>query len=87
MKYNYSKLMNAEPTKLGELVNSQGQTITFLEHPFKGDESPVIACCHSLQLAQDTDFYELYDMTSPELGGEYEPVFIDGELWHGDFKV
>jgi hypothetical protein len=80
---NYTKLMNANPTKYGEMVNSIGQKIEFVEHPTKGDEHPVIAVCHELQLAAATDFFELDDMTADHK--EYEPSFQDGKLFIGDF--
>lgn len=78
---NYQKLMNATPTKYGEIVNAKGQLIEFYEHPKFGEEYPVIAVCHSLQLAAATTFYELDDMTAED--GEYTPLFIDGEIVYG----
>ena len=78
---NYEKLMNAEPTKLGEIRNNLKQLIEFYEHPLRGDESPVIAVCHELKLAELTDFYELDDMTAED--GEYTPLFIDNKIRYG----
>ena len=82
---NYEKLMNLEPTKLGSMVNSLGQTIDFYEHPTRGDEHPVIAVCHELKKAVTTDFYELDDMTADHK--EYEPRFQDGALYIGEFEA
>jgi hypothetical protein len=76
---NYKKLTALNPTKYGSMINSLGQEIIFVEHPLKGDEYPVIAICHELQLAGVTDFFELDDMMADH--GEYEPWFNEnGEL-------
>ena len=76
---NYEKLMSYKPTVYGEMTNSQGQKIIFVEHPTRGDEYPVIAVCHELQVASATDFFDLDDMTAEH--GEYEPWFNEeGEL-------
>lgn len=75
---NYEKLMSHNPTVYGEMTNSQGQKIVFVEHPTKGDEAEVIAVCHELKLADYTTFYELVDMMADHK--EYEPIFIDGKL-------
>ena len=76
---NYKKLMSFNPTEYGLMINSQGQKIVFVEHPTKGDEYPVIAVCHELELAGATDFFELDDMMAEH--GEYEPWFDEsGEL-------
>jgi hypothetical protein len=79
---NYEKLMNLDPTIYDEITNSIGQRITFVEHPLKGDESPVICVCHDLKLADYSDFWELDDMTASHK--EYEPKFVDGKLVYGD---
>jgi hypothetical protein len=78
---NYAKLMATEPTKLGEITNNLNQLIEFYEHPLRGDESPVIAVCHDMKLAELTDFYELDDMTATE--EDYRPMFVDGALRMG----
>ena len=76
---NYQKLMLFNPTIYGTMINSKKQEITFVEHPTRGDEYPVIAICHKLKLAATTDFYELDDMMTKD--GEYEPWFNEiGEL-------
>lgn len=76
---NYQKLMSWNPTVYAEMINSKGQKITFIEHPTRGDEYPVIAVCHELELAAATDFFETDDMMASH--GEYEPWFNDrGEL-------
>ena len=80
---NYTKLMAAKPCKYGEMTNSKGQLIEFYEHPTRGDEYPVIAVSHYHQLAAYTDFYDLCDMTVEH--GEYEPLFIDGRLYIGEY--
>lgn len=81
--YKYDKLMSYEPTVYGELVNSLGQKITFVEHPVLGEDSAVIAVCHELELACDTTFFELDDMVAEHK--EYEPSFRDGRLYIGEF--
>ena len=81
---NYEKLMSAEPTILGTMVNSLGQKIEFVEHPYKGDDYPVIAVCRELKLASDTDFWDLDDMMAEHK--EYEPSFQSGALFIGEFE-
>lgn len=73
--------MALQPTKYGQMTNDKGQLIEFYEHPLRGDEHPVIAVCHELNLAATTDFYELDDMTAEH--GEYQPWFNDGQLFYG----
>ena len=76
---NYEKLMSHNPTMYGEMTNSKGQQIVFVEHPTRGDEYPVIAVCHELKRAAATDFFDLDDMMAGH--GEYEPWFNEnGEL-------
>jgi hypothetical protein len=78
---NYKKLIDLNPTVYIEFVNSIGQTIKVVEHPLKGDESPVIIVCDELQLSDYSDFYETGEIN--EVGGEYEVGFVDGQLRHG----
>jgi hypothetical protein len=78
---NYEKLISAKPSKLGEIKNNLGQLIEFYEHPTRGDEYPVIAVCHNLQLAASTDFFEIDDMTASY--EDYRPMFVEGELRMG----
>ena len=78
---NYSKLMNLNPTKYGEIMNNKGQLIEFYENPIYGQDEPVIAVCHALQVASRTDFFELDDMIATH--GEYTPLFIDGAIHYG----
>jgi hypothetical protein len=73
---NYQKLMSWNPTVYDEMINSKGQKITFVEHPTRGDEYPVIVVCHELEFAATTDFFETDDMMASH--GEYEPWFNDG---------
>lgn len=80
---NYEKLMKHEPSVYGKMVNSLGQEIEFVEHPLKGDESPVICVCHELKLADYSTFFELDDMTADHK--EYEPTFVNGKLLIGGF--
>jgi hypothetical protein len=82
---NYKKLIANTPTKYGEMVNSIGQKIEFVEHPTRGDEHPVIAVCHELELAASTDFYELDDMTADHK--EYEPSFQNNKFFIGEFEA
>ena len=73
--------MSLNPSKLGEITNNKGQLIEFYENPIYGDCEPVIAVCHSLQVASATDFFELDDMIAPH--EDYRPIFIDGVLHMG----
>lgn len=75
---NYEKLMSRNPTIYGQMINSIGQTIHFVEHPILGDEAEVICVWHEGKLADYSTFFELDDMIADHK--EYEPKFIDGEL-------
>jgi hypothetical protein len=66
------------------MVNSKGQEIVFYEHPLRGDEFPVIIVCHELELADYTDFMETTDMMEDHK--EYEPSFVNGKLYIGDYE-
>ena len=81
---NYIKLMNADPMEYERMTNSLGQEIVFYEHPYKGDEFPVIIVCHELKLADYTDFMECDDMIASHK--EYEPSFQNGKLYIGDYE-
>lgn len=77
---DYKKLVEHDPTEYGRLTNRLGQEIIFVEHPFKGDEHPVVAICHELEVARTTEFFDIDDMMLAE---DYEPFFIKGELQYG----
>ena len=81
---NYGKLMDLDPTEYDSFVNSKGQKITFVEHPLRGDEYPVICVCHDLKLACASDFFETDDMMSDDK--EYEPTFENGKFLIGGFE-
>jgi hypothetical protein len=81
---NYKKLMKADPTEYDRMTNSMGQEIVFYEHPYKGDEFPVIIVCHELRLADYTDFMETTDMMADHQ--EYEPSFVAGKLYIGGYE-
>jgi len=78
---NYEKLMVNEPTVYRTFINSLGQTIDFVEHPFKGEDAEVICVCHALKLASYSGFYDLCDMVAEHK--EYEPAFVDGKFLIG----
>ena len=81
---NYKKLMEYNPTEYDRMINSKGQEIVFYEHPLRGDEFPVIIVCHELELADYTDFMETTDMM--EVHKEYEPSFVNGKLYIGEYE-
>jgi hypothetical protein len=80
---NYDKLMAHNPTEYGRMTNSLGQEIIFVEHPLRGDETPVICVCPQLELASYSTFYELDDMIADHK--EYEPSFQEGKFLIGQF--
>lgn len=80
---NYAELIAQNPHIHSKFTNSIGQEIEFVEHPTRGGDYPVICVCHALKLAACSDFYETTDML--EEHKEYEPKFIDGAFWIGDF--
>jgi hypothetical protein len=67
------------------MINSEGQEIAFVEHPLRGDEAPIICVCHELKLAAYSGFFDLDDMLATH--GEYQPSFMDGSLYIGDFEA
>ena len=81
---NYEKLMNENPLEYEKMTNSIGQEISFVEHPFRGDEHPVICVCHKLKLAACSGFMETEDMLEDHK--EYEPSFKDSKFYIGGFK-
>lgn len=82
---NYSKLIAQKPTVYGSFVNSLGQTIEFVEHPFYGDEAEIVCVCHELQLASYSTFFETDDMLAEHK--EYEPTFVDGKFLIGGYEA
>ena len=70
-KLNYTKLMAANPVTYSEIMNQASQRITFMEHPYKGDEYPVIAVCHEREVAYCTDFWDTEDFAA---GSDYLPI-------------
>lgn len=76
-KLNYQKLMALNPTIYSTITNVIGQTMDFVEHPLKGDEYPVIIVYHAEKLAVCSEFYDTDDM---EAQGDYEPVYMYGEM-------
>lgn len=75
-KLSYEKLMANDPTEYDRTTNQLGQTVVFVEHPFKGDEYPVIAVFPEEKIAVATDFYDTGDFYE---GSEYMPVVVDGQ--------
>jgi hypothetical protein len=73
--------MSLNPTIYKTFTNSLDQLILLVEHPLRGDESPIIVVCKELALADYSDFYELGEID--EVGGDYEIGFIANELFHG----
>lgn len=76
-KLNYKKLIDNNPTLYDSITNQLGQKIDFYEHPFKGDEYPVIAVYHEKEMAVCTDFYDVGDFFE---GSDYNPIYKDGEI-------
>ena len=81
---DYHKLMLEKPMEYENFVNSKGQKISFVEHPFIGDEYPIICVCHELKLASSSDFFETDDMLADHK--EYEPSFQDGKFYIGNIS-
>ena len=85
MALNYNKLMDLDPTSYGDMTNSKGQVIEFMEHPTKGDSYPIICVSHELKLADYSGFFETDDMEADHK--EYEPSFEDGKFMIGEFTT
>jgi hypothetical protein len=80
---NYTKLITFNPTEYGEMINSLGQKIVFIEHPIKGDVVEVICICHELKLAAYSTFFDTNDMEY----SDYEPSFEYGKFYIGGSQV
>lgn len=74
---NYHRLTALNPTVYTTFTNKLGQEIQLVEHPLKGDESPVIIIYHAEKLAVESEFFDTDDMTA---GQDYEPVYMYGEM-------
>ena len=76
-KLKYQMLMDEEPTVYATITNNQGQELQFVEHPYEGDEYPIIVVYHAEKLAYASDFWDMGDFT---LESDYMPVFVDGKM-------
>ena len=74
---NYKKLIENNPTIYKTIINQLGQSIYLVEHPFKGDEVPVIAVYHKEKIAAYTDFFDTEDFY---IDSEYNPIYIEGKI-------
>ena len=83
-KLNYTKLMDANPMEYSEIVNQANQTISFMEHPYKGDEYPVIAVCHEREVAYCTDFWDIEDFFE---GSDYLPIVREDGTMVNFFEI
>lgn len=83
-KVNFDKLMNLNPTKYFSGVNSLGQKVELVEHPIKGDESPVIVVFPEVKKAFHSEFWDTYDMEEGiENKSDYEPLYHNDMLLMG----
>lgn len=77
VRVNFQWLVDMNPTIYGSIQNDMGQEIEFVEHPLMGDEAPIICLCREDEVAAESEFFDLCDLTR---GGDYTPFFIDGQL-------
>jgi hypothetical protein len=70
-KLNYSKFENA--TILSEFTNRQGKKVLLVEHPFYGDEHPIVILFPTERLAFNSGKNEVDDMFKTS---DYEPYLI-----------
>ena len=75
-----AKFLAKNPTVLGTTVNRFKQTVTFLEHPDRGDEAPIY-----VQIGDNvanSGFYDLGDMQlePDDPYDDYVPVLQDGVI-------
>ena len=70
--------METNPYHLGSMINHHKQRIDFYEDSLWGDEGCIICVCHALDLAGESGFYDMDDMTS-EVSDEYYPWFDHNE--------
>jgi hypothetical protein len=81
----YKELKLNKPTVYEAFTNSHGQVVVLVEHPWKGDEYPVIAMFPELQMAFKTEFFDTEDMLAEHK--EYEPYFYNGKIKYGAGKI
>jgi len=70
------KFLDANPTRISEVVNQLGQTIDIYEGP-TGDASLLWAACPETGKAFRTDFFDEEEF---QKGSDYNPIFLDGEM-------
>lgn len=63
--YNYDQLVSEKPYLLDKIYGV-GFTLDLVEHPYRGDEVPVLAIDHNLKLAFNTNFYDPWNDTDKE---------------------
>jgi hypothetical protein len=73
---NYDKIISLQPFVYESSHNALGQNFELLEHPIKGDSSPVLVHFPDDKKLFESDFYDCGDM----LTDEYSPLLIDGVL-------
>ena len=84
-------LKNHNATCLGNHRNDLGQVMEFYEHPIYGDESPIYVLFPNYEVAFNSGYFDLEDMTATyhsigmflnekdeDMG--YVPRFLDGKM-------
>ena len=77
----YDYLIEMDAYALKSIHNQAHQKLTFVEHPVKGEEHPVIVMFPYERVAFDTTFYDTGDFY---LNSEYLPILsdVDGQLYY-----
>ena len=76
---NYNKIMSLKPFIYESSHNILGQKFELLEHPTKGDSSPILVHFPDLNKVFISDFYDCGDM----LTEDYSPICIGDDLKYG----
>jgi hypothetical protein len=71
-KAEREKLLALNPTKLGEIINSEGQLVEFFEDPIYGGDGFVLGKIGNVLFS--TGFYDLGDFFA---GSDYLPVLLN----------
>ena len=74
-KLNFKKLMESDPFIYHEFTNVKGQKILLVEHPYQGDEYPVIIIFPVFEKAFCSEFYDCDDLIGYDGYIDYQPIY------------
>ena len=76
-KLKFQKLMENDPFIYHEFTNVKGQKVQLVEHPFCGDEYPVIIIFPEFKKAFCSDFWDCEDLIGDDGYIDYQPIYVE----------